>query len=117
MVATVQNLVIEQGATFSMNVALNDANNNPLDVTTYTSQGAMRRDYQSQNSYNFTCALSNGNLQLTMTANNSANAVPGRYVYDVVLINSNGIVVRLLEGLVSLKPEVTNWANTVFPVT
>jgi hypothetical protein len=116
MTAVVQNIEIEMGATFTLTVALNDANNNPLNVSSYTSQAAMRQDYQSTNSYSFVTSLANGALTLSMTANTTANIPPGRYVYDAYMINSNGYVARVVEGLVDVSPEVTNWANTTFPV-
>ena len=112
MPAQVQNLVLEQGTTFSVNVALTDANNNPLDVSDYTAQSTMRRDYMSQNSIPITATLTTGILNLSMTANNSANVAPGRYVYDAVVFDTNGVVTRVIEGLINVTPEVTNWANT-----
>jgi hypothetical protein len=119
MSAIITNLEIEQGATFTLTVALNDANNNPLNTSSYTSQAAMRQDYQSSNVYSFATSLANGALTLSMTANTTANIPPGRYVYDAYMINSNGYVARVVEGLVDVSPEVTNYANVspwpVFP--
>lgn len=105
--AITYNLVLEQGATFVANVSLLDANNNPLDVTNYTAQSMMRRDYQSTNSYSFQANLALGLLTLYMSANNTANVTPGRYVYDVFLYNTNGVVTKVLDGLINVLPAVT----------
>ena len=42
-----------------------------------------------------------------MTANATANVVAGRYVYDVELVDGGGVVTRLLEGIVTVTPQVT----------
>ena len=109
MSAIVLNLVIEQGATFTQQIDLNDANNNPLDVSTYTCDSAMRRDYQSTNSYSFATTLTTGVLTISMSANNTANVVPGRYVWDAFMIDSNGYVARVVEGLVEVSPAATDY--------
>ena len=55
----------------------------------------------------FSTSLSNGSLVISLTANQTANMVAGRYVYDIELIDPANTVVRILEGIVTLTPEVT----------
>ena len=102
------NLVIEQGATFVEIVNINDANGNPLIVAGLSSNAAMRRDYWSTNVVVFTTALSNGILTMSMSANQTGNLYPGRYVYDSVLQDISGNIIRIVEGVVTVTPGITN---------
>jgi hypothetical protein len=109
------NLVVEQGATFSQDFQLSDINNDILQVTAangsplFTGSSQMRKSYQSSNSIAFNVALSNGMMTLSLTSNVTAIIVPGRYVFDVELTsnNANGAVNRIVEGIITIKPEVT----------
>jgi hypothetical protein len=42
-----------------------------------------------------------------MNAVTSANVTPGRYVYDCELTSSSNVVSRLVEGIVTVTPQVT----------
>ena len=50
----------------------------------------------------------NGRIILTLSSANTANISAGRYVYDVVIkdTNTNGVT-RVLEGIVNVLPRVT----------
>lgn len=106
------NLIVDQGATFYQEVQLTDQNGDPLQVTfangepIYNSAAMMRKSYQASNAVSFDTALSNGSLILTMTANATGNVVGGRYVYDAELTSSNAVV-RIIEGVVTVRPQVT----------
>lgn len=105
--ATKANLVLDQGTTFSSTIELLDENDEALDVTSYTARGQMRKHYSSTNAVSFSTALSNGSLIISLTAVQTANIVAGRYVYDLELINPSNVVTRILEGIVTVTPEVT----------
>lgn len=104
--ATRANLSIDQGSTFEVDVNITDENGDPLDITGYTSAGQIRKSYASSNAVNFTTLLTSGNITLKLTANQTANITAGRYVYDVELTKA-GVVTRIIEGLVTVRPEVT----------
>jgi hypothetical protein len=105
--ASKANLVIDQGSTYSVDVALRDENGDDLVTSGYTSRAQMRKHYTSSNSVSFTTAISNGNLTLSLSANQTSNIVSGRYVYDAEIIDSSGVVTRIVEGIVTVTPEVT----------
>jgi hypothetical protein len=105
--ATRYAISMDQGATFSLTIDLVDGNGNDLDVSNLTAAAQMRQTYDSSNSYVFTTALANGSLVLSMTANQTGNIAYGRYVYDVLLDDNVGNVVRLIEGIVTVSPDVT----------
>lgn len=105
--ATKVNLIIDQGTTFSKSIDLKDANNNPLDVTDYESRGQLRKHYLSSNSISFSTSLTEGQLTISLTANQTSSIVSGRHVYDVELINPSGSISRIMEGIITVTPEVT----------
>jgi uncharacterized protein YbaP (TraB family) len=50
---------------------------------------------------------SSGQLILTLTRIQTADIADGRYVYDVELTNSANNTSRLVEGIVTVTPQVT----------
>lgn len=108
--ATKTNLIIDQGANFVTSLTVTDNDGLPLDLTNYTGAAQMRKHYTSTTSTAFVVTLGgvNGTVSLSLTANASANLAAGRYVYDVELTNtSSGIVSRIIEGIVTVTPNVT----------
>lgn len=102
------NILIDQGATFTTSYTILDDSDQPVDFTTYTGQSQMRKTYTSSNSHAFTVGLhSNGQIDLAMTANTTASIVAGRYLYDVEVVASSGIVSRLVEGIATITPNIT----------
>lgn len=101
------NMVIDQGTTFATSIEILDENDDPVDLLHYTARGQIRKHYSSTNSVSFTTALSNGSLVISLTANQTANIVAGRYVYDIELVDPANTVARILEGIVTVTPEVT----------
>jgi len=107
--ATKANITVDQGTTFSTTVYLTDDNGDPIDLTGYTGRSQMRKHYTSSNSQSFSVSLSNtvGSVSLALTAVQTANLVAGRYVYDVEVVSSTNVVSRIIEGIVTVTPEVT----------
>lgn len=101
------NLVIDQGTNFNTIIELTDQNNDSLNVTGYTARAQLRKHYLSVNSVSFTTTLSNGQLILSLNHVQTANIVAGRYVYDAELVDASNTVIRLVEGIVTVTPEVT----------
>lgn len=107
--ATKANLVIDQGSTFTTDLSMTDDEGDPLNLTGYTSNSQIRRWYTSSNaSATFTTSI-NGNagvVTLSLTANQTSNITAGRYVYDVE-ISDGAIISRIVEGTVTVTPQVT----------
>jgi len=107
--ATKSNLVIDQGSTYSVVLDLTDENGDAIDLVGYTANSQIRKWYTSSTpAATFTTSInaSSGELQLSLTANQTSNLVAGRYVYDVELDN-NGVISRIVEGIVTVTPQVT----------
>lgn len=106
--ATQVNLLIDQGATFSTVIDLVDENGVPVNLSSYTGASQLRKHYTSSNAISFSVSLtSNGVVTLALTANQTANLTAGRYVYDVEVTDTGGIVSRIVEGIVTVTPNVT----------
>lgn len=105
------NIVIEQGTDFSTTLTVQDTSGNATDLTGYTAAGQIRKHYTSNTAINFTVAFgtprTNGQLTLSLGRTTTANMEYGRYVYDVEITNSANTRSRLVEGIVTLTPEVT----------
>jgi hypothetical protein len=102
-----QNIVIEQGTTFSYSTALTDSSGNPFNTANCTVAGTIRKTYSSSNSIAITANAANSVLTLLITANTTSTIWPGRYVYDVIITRADGTVNRLLEGIATVMPDVT----------
>jgi hypothetical protein len=103
------NLIIDQGSTFSTTVNVTDDNEAVVNLTGYTGAAQMRKHYTSLNSHSFSVSISPliGTVTLSMNATTTASITPGRYAYDCELTASNGTKTRLVEGIVTVTPEVT----------
>lgn len=103
------NINIDQGATFQTAINVTNDNEVAVNLTGYSAAAQMRKHYTSSNAYSFTATISPvlGIVTIAMTANTTNNLPAGRYVYDCELTDTNGAVVRLVEGIVTVTPGVT----------
>lgn len=103
-------LHIDAGSTFSTEVTVRDANGLVINLTNYTARAQLRKSYYSTTATDFTIEIPQpvtGILMISLTASNTANIKPGRYVYDVELQSNTGIVTRIFEGIATISPNVT----------
>ncbi len=111
MPAGYSELFLEQGASFNTSITLDDVNGEAFNLQNYTASSQMRKSYYSSNAAaTFTVSTGAdpglGVITITLDSANTANIVPGRYVYDVYVTN-NVSRVRVLEGIVNVSPQVT----------
>lgn len=103
------NLIIDQGSTYNITITVLDENSDPVrgDIG-LEFRGQIRKHYTSSNSVNFDVSLvSNGLLSLSLTSTQTTNMVAGRYVYDVEMVDTANNVIRIIEGIATITPEVT----------
>jgi len=104
-------LTIDQGATFSSSMDLTNDDGTPIDVTNYSFVCQIRKSYYSSNATaNLTVTVvdaANGNVTLGMDAANTANIRAGRYLYDLKMTRDDSSVIRVLEGIVTITPQVS----------
>ena len=112
--AAIANLIIDQGANFSSDITVKDANGNAFNLTGYTTEAKMAKGYASTRTRTtITSAVASdattGVVSLTLTATQTAALdAPERYVYDVEITQtSTGTVTRVIEGIITTRPNVT----------
>lgn len=103
------NLIIDQGTTYSTSIDIADDNDMPIDLTGYTGSAQIRKHYSSSNSTPFSVSIdsADGVVTLSLTSTQTRSLTAGRYVYDVELTNTSNVVSRIVEGIVTITPQVT----------
>lgn len=103
------NIVVDQGSSFSTSINLTDTSDNIINLENFTGAAQLRKHYTSSQStpFNVTVIPSTGEVRLDLSANTTTLLTPGRYVYDVELTDSSGVVSRIVEGIVTVTPNVT----------
>lgn len=108
--AAYSEITIEQGATFSTKVNVEDVYGNPVNLTNYSASSMMRKSYYSSTSYNIVASVTgtaNGEITLSISSANTAILTPGRYVYDLIVNDGANNVTRVVEGIATVLPSVT----------
>lgn len=108
--AAFSEIIIEQGATFSTTLNVEDSVGTAINLYAYTANSQMRKSYYSSTAYTITSNITgtaNGEITLSMTAANTAALTAGRYVYDVKITSPSNVVTRVIEGIVTVLPSVT----------
>ena len=108
--ATVSNLFVDAGADYSTIITVAATNGQPLNLTGYSVASQMRKSYSSSTVYNFTTSVydaSQGKVRLQLN-NSQSSAIPaGRWLYEVDITSPSGTQTRVLEGIVTVTPEIT----------
>lgn len=113
MSAGYQELFLEQGTTFNTLISLDDVYGESYNLQNYSASSQMRKSYYSSNAtavFNTSVNGVLGQILINLNANQTANIAPGRYVYDILIYNSNDVAnttVRVLEGIINVTPRVT----------
>lgn len=108
--ATKANLVIDQGSTYSVQIQLSDQNGDPLGLNGFVANAQIRKWYSSSTPaavFDTNIDTNGSSITLFLSANQTSNLVAGRYVYDVETTSPANTVSRLVEGIVTVTPQVT----------
>jgi hypothetical protein len=120
MIAGIYNMLIEQGTTFvrSFNIQYPDPEDPEVylnyDLTGYTARMQIRRTIDSSTAI-VTCTTENGRISIddengvvtvSMT-DEVTSAITTSGVYDLEIEDASGNVSRVVQGTVTLSPEVT----------
>jgi hypothetical protein len=108
--ASISNLYVDAGATYSNIITVTSADGQPLDLTGYTVASQMRKSYQSSTAYAFTSSIYNalqGKVRLQLSASQAEAIPPGRWLYDVEITSPSSIKTRVVEGIVTVNPQIT----------
>lgn len=115
MPAAYQDLYIEQGATFSLNLTIDDITGANFGLAGGTVVSQIKKSYTSPVVASFVTSVDtvSGRLGLNLSSANTANISSGKYVYDTVLslpsdiVGQANTVFRVLEGRIIVSPGVS----------
>ena len=108
MAVYTSNLVIYTGTDFEQVFVLADESG-PFELNGYVGIAKMKRTGSSLTSTSFTTTvtdISNGKVKIALTATETRDLTPGRYLYDLLLYK-DGQNTKVLEGEVIIKKSVT----------
>jgi hypothetical protein len=109
--AQITDFFIDQGSDWSAILTFNNSDGTPRDFTNCTVGGQMRKGYGSTTYTAINCTfpapVTSGKVKLALTNATSSAMKAGRYVYDVELTDSFNAKSRLVEGIITITPEVT----------
>lgn len=114
MTAGRYDIEIEQGATWSRTITVEDPAGTPIDLTGYSARMQVRSSYDAETPLLSISSADGGveitpltgTLELSATAAQTAAMPAGIHVYDLELV-IGGTVDRLLSGRARVYPEVT----------
>ena len=105
------NLIIYKHTDFEQTFILEDSQSNSAkDLTGFTGSCKMQRTLNLGNLTAFNLAFTNrtlGKVRISLTSTQTANLPDGKYFYELMLTDPNGVVERVIEGVVIVKHPVT----------
>jgi hypothetical protein len=109
--ASILNQIIDQGSTWSKQITVYQTDGTTIqNLTGYTVSSQLRKNYTST-AYTTINATNNsptnGIIVMSLTAVQTAALKSGRYVYDLQIAAADGTVTRVIEGVITFRPEVT----------
>jgi hypothetical protein len=116
--ATYEDLEFDQGSDIAVSLECVDTNGDVKNLTNHSVSAKMKRTFKSTDSDDIQAFNSiivspatAGKITLSLTNTESATLRKGRWVYDVELSHtdssSNTLIERILEGQITVKPQVT----------
>ena len=105
------NLIIYKHTDFEQTFVLEDGQSNSAkDLTWFTGTCKMQRTLNLGSLTEFNLAFTNralGKVRISLTSTQTANIADGKYFYELMLTDPNGVVERVIEGVVIVKHPVT----------
>lgn len=108
--ATISNLYVDAGSTYSNIITVTASNGQALNLSGYSVASQMRKSYQSSTYHSFNATVydaANGKIRLQLTDEQSEAIPPGRWLYDVEIESTAGARTRVVEGIVTVNPQIT----------
>ena len=106
------NQEIDQGSTFSKQITVYETDGSTIqNLTGYTAASQIRKNYTSTAYTTILATIqtpaTNGVIVMSLTAVQTAALKSGRYVYDLQITAADSTVIRVIEGVITIRPEVT----------
>ena len=111
MTAATYDLVIDQGSDFAIDLTITEGGT-AKNLTGYSGRAQIRSSHSSSSAAaSFTVNVvnaANGTMKMELSSSTTTSMTAGRYVYDLEIHTSGDATVkRLIQGSVTLNPEVT----------
>lgn len=103
----VYDLTIKAGSFYSIDFDYTDDDEVSVDVSGWTAESQIRQFAESLNSVAFSCSADATGFHLTMDEETTRELRFARGVYDVFIDDGSGTRAKLIEGHVTVLPEVT----------
>lgn len=116
MAAGIYNIIIEQGADFTLPLTWRDGNNVVVNVTGYSARMQIRESYDAEDTIisltsniggGITLGGAAGTISIYISAADTAKMPNVSAVYDLEMVSVAGAVTRLVQGDVYISREVT----------
>lgn len=103
------NIVVDQGSDFTTAIKIRGEDGGNVDLVGFSAEGQMRRTYSSASAVSFSITINTttSELLVSLSSEVTTGLTPGRYVYDIELLTSEGVTTRIVEGIVTVTPQVT----------
>ena len=108
--ASISNIFIDQGATFTTTVTVTDANGDAVNLSGYSVAAQIRKTFLSSTATAFTATISNassGEITISLSPTQTTALEAGRFVYDVLITASGGDKTRAVEGIANVNASVS----------
>ena len=104
-------LDVDQGSDFTAVIDLENDDGTPMNLSNVSIYSQFRKSYNSSTAYSFTGEIMdavNGKFSLKLSGITSSTIKPGRYLYDVEVLNTlSNSKNRVVEGIVTINAEIT----------
>lgn len=107
--ATKTNIIVDQGATFSVLLTIRNAQGQTYDLTGGNVTAYFKKSYTTSTGHAFDTTVVDpraGTVLIQATDEQTSQFEPGRYVYDIMVTDSEGKRFRAIEGLLTVTPGV-----------
>lgn len=104
------NLYVDQGIDFLLRLQVQLDDNSSNGLVFYSSS---RKMYSSTKLFDIDVVVEDGtddydvDLELRIQASETRDLSPGKYQYDVIYVNQDGEVKKLVEGILDIIPTIT----------
>lgn len=108
--AITAHLDIDQGSDFVAEFDLENDNETPVNLSGAQVYSQFRKSFGSSVGYSFTSSIvnaNNGKISIALSGVQSSAIKPGRYLYDVEILSYSGVKTRVVEGILTINPEIT----------
>jgi hypothetical protein len=114
------NLIIDRGTDFECEFGLNDNDGLNFNLTNYRVFSKIRKHRESENFISFNTSIisrTQGIIKLSLPRWVSAKLKPGRYVYDVIVVDFNNLKTIVLEGDILVQGLISQNCNFILPTS